>query len=251
VKRFWNFKNASEEKVELRIDGDIVDDNDVWIYEWFGESCASPNAFRQSLKEHKGKEITVWINSRGGNVWAASGIYNALKEHDGKVIVKIDGKALSAGSIIAMAGDEVLMGPVSMMMIHNPWFSAGGDANEFRRYAEVLDQVKSAIINAYEAKTGLARDELWKLMDDETWMGAHKAVELGFADGVLYAGDAGGEPVQNSMMFSRMAIQNSATASMRRFLDVAARIRGPVPAPGAPMGMQLDLIKLKEVAERE
>ncbi len=246
--KFWSFANASEEKVELRIDGDIVDDSDVWIYEWFGEQCAAPNAFRQTLKEHKGKAIDVWINSRGGSVFAASGIYNALKEHKGLVTTKIDGQALSAGSIIAMAGDKVLMGPVSMMMVHNPWFRAGGDANEFRRYAEVLDQVKSAIVNAYEAKTGLSRDELWKLMDAETWMGANKAVELGFSDGILYAGEAGGEPAQNSLMFSRMAIQNSATASMRRFLDVGSRLRGPI---SAPLGMQLDLIKMKEVAERE
>ena len=223
----------------------------MWIYEWFGEKCASPNAFRQSLKEHRGKEITVWINSRGGNVWAASGIYNALKEHDGKVIVKVDGKALSAGSIIAMAGNEVLMGPVSMMMIHNPWFSAAGDANELRRSADVLDQVKEAIVNAYVAKTGLSRDELWKLMDEETWMGANKALELGFADGILYADDPSSQAAQNSLMFSRMAIQNSATASLRRFFDVAATIRGPAPAPGVPLSMQLDLIKLREVAERE
>src|SRR5690625_4935033 len=108
---FWKFiKNkateTTEEFVELSSEGDRVDDEDIWIYEWFGEDATAPNAFKEELNEYKGHDLTVWIDSYGGSVFAGASIYNALKEHDGKITVKIDGKAMSAASVIAMAGDE-------------------------------------------------------------------------------------------------------------------------------------------------
>ena len=109
-----------------------------------------------------------------------------LKEYPGNVTIKIDGIAASAASLIAMAGDSVLMSPVSMMMIHNPLTMAVGNADDMQKAAAMLDEVKESIINAYELKTGLSRAKLSHLMDDETWMNAVKAVELGFADGILY-----------------------------------------------------------------
>ena len=109
-----------------------------------------------------------------------------LKEYPGKVTIKIDGIAASAASLIAMAGDNILMSPVSMMMIHNPLTMAIGNADDMQKAAAMLDEVKESIINAYELKTGLSRAKLSHLMDDETWMNAVKAVELGFADGILY-----------------------------------------------------------------
>ena len=130
--------------------------------------------------------MTVWLNSPGGDCVAAAQIYNMLKEYPGNVTVKIDGIAASAASLIAMAGNEVLMSPVSMMMIHNPLTMAFGNADEMKKAAEMLDEVKDSIINAYELKTGLSRSKLSHLMDNETWMNAVKAVELGFADGILY-----------------------------------------------------------------
>lgn len=109
-----------------------------------------------------------------------------LKEYPGNVTIKIDGIAASAASLIAMAGDNILMSPVSMMMIHNPLTIAIGNADEMQKAAAMLNEVKDSIINAYELKTGLSRAKLSHLMDDETWMNAVKAVELGFADGILY-----------------------------------------------------------------
>ena len=117
---------------------------------------------------------------------AAAQIYNMLKEYPGNITIKIDGIAASAASLIAMAGNEVLMSPVSMMMIHNPMTAAIGNADDMQKAAAMLDEVKDSIINAYELKTGLSRAKLAHLMDDETWMNAVKAVELGFADGILY-----------------------------------------------------------------
>lgn len=137
-----------------------------------------------------------------------------LSEYPGKVTVKIDGIAASAASVIAMAGNEVQMSPVSMMMIHNPATVAWGDHTEMKKAMELLDAVKESIINAYVLKTGQSRARLSHLMDAETWMDANKAVELGFADGILYA-ESGedavpdGEGVTDPVMFSRRAVNNA------------------------------------------
>lgn len=218
--KFWNFYANSDDEVELRIEGEIVSDDDVWLYEWFGVNHTSPNAFRTALAEYSGKDITVWIDSWGGDVFAAAGVYNALKEHKGKVTVKIDGKAVSAASVIAMAGDEVLMSPASILMIHNPWSTAVGEAKDMRHQADVLDEVKDTIINVYQTKTKLSRAKLSKMMDEETWMSAKKAIAEGFADGILYTeANPEQEPVQNAFSFSRFAIQNSVDTAMRRFFE--------------------------------
>lgn len=127
----------------------------------------------------------MWINSPGGDCVAAAQIYNMLTDYKGNVTVKIDGIAASAASVIAMAGDTVLMSPVSMMMIHNPATMAFGDHAEMQKAIEMLAEVKESIINAYVIKTGQSRAKLSHLMDAETWMDANKAVELGFADDIL------------------------------------------------------------------
>lgn len=226
--RFWNFAESADGDAELRIEGEIVSDDDAWFYEWFGIPVASPNAFKSELGQYKGKNITVWIDSWGGDVFAAAGMYNALKEHSGKVTVKIDGKAASAGSVIAMAGDEIQISPVGIIMIHNPWSGARGEAKDMRHMADVLDEVKETLVNAYQMKTNLSRNKISKLMDEETWMSAKKAVSEGFADSMLYANPdpATTEPAaQNSFMFSRMAIQNSVTSAMDRFVEQYNRIK--------------------------
>lgn len=210
----------SPEEVELRVEGEIVSDDDAWIYEWFDIPAASPNAFRQALSEQSGKNISLWIDSWGGDVFAAAGMYNAIKNHNGKVTAKVDGKAVSAASVIAMAADEILMSPVSVMMIHNPWSVAVGEAKDMRHAADVLDVVKNTIVNAYQQKTNLSRDEISSLMDEETWMSAQIAKDKGFADGILFD-NATEEPnsVKNAFSFSRLAIQNSADAAMQKFFE--------------------------------
>ena len=218
---FWKFLNISAteqepEHVELRIEGDIVSDDDAWMYELFEVKATSPNAFRSELAQYRGKPITVWIDSYGGDVFAAAGIYNALKEHNGKVTVKIDGKAMSAASIIAMAGSEILMSPVSVMMIHNPLTYASGDMHEIRHIADVLDTVKESIINAYQIKTRKSKSKISEMMDNETWMSAKSAIKDGFADGMLYSEST--EPV--TMQFSRMEISNSVKSSSKRLIEI-------------------------------
>ena len=128
-------------------------------------------------------------------------------EYKGNITVKIDGMAASAASVIAMAGTEVLMSPTSLMMIHNPLTFAIGDSDEMRKAIEMLDEFKESIINAYELKTGQSRVKLSHLMDAETWMNANKAIELGFADGVLE--DEKKRQPELTYAFSRRAVTNS------------------------------------------
>lgn len=186
--------------------------------------------FKDELNAGSG-DITVWINSPGGDCVAAAQIYNMLANYKGNVTVKIDGIAASAASVIAMAGHTVLMSPVSMMMIHNPATMAFGDHNEMAKAIEMLEGVKDSIINAYALKTGMSRAKLSRLMDAETWMDATKAVELGFADDIItrnaFPTKEEDEPKEgesekqesteedekkkssNSVLFSRKAVNNA------------------------------------------
>ena len=176
---------------------------------WFDDEV-TPELFREELNAGQGN-ITVWINSPGGDCVAAAQIYNMLMDYKGDVTVKIDGIAASAASVIAMAGTKVLMSPVSMMMIHNPATIAFGDTAEMQKAIEMLASVKDSIMNAYEIKTGMSRTKISHLMDSETWMDAHKAVELGFADDILARQDAEEDldAPDVSMLYSRAAVTNS------------------------------------------
>lgn len=247
---FWKFiKNQATEdtpeSVELRIEGDIVDDGDLWIYEWFGEPATAPNAFKDQLKEFSGQDLTVWIDSYGGSVFAGASIYNALKEHNGKVIVKVDGKAMSAASVIAMAGDEVHMSPVAVMMIHNPLTGAYGDMHDLRKVADILDTVKESIVNAYVTKTGKSAEEISSLMDDETWMSANVAVKNGFANSVLYQDEPFDVQNMKEFSFNRLEVMNSANQSIK---DAIKLFNKPEPKNENPdeekekLLMELDLI---------
>lgn len=123
-------------------------------------------------------------------VFAASQIYTMLRNHKGKVTVKIDGIAASAASVVAMAGDETLIAPTGMLMIHNPSTVAFGNKEAMQKAIELLDEVKESIINAYEEKSGLSRSKIARMMDEETWLNAKKAQSLGLVDGILFAGSA-------------------------------------------------------------
>jgi ATP-dependent Clp protease protease subunit len=220
--RFWNFKNIAATETapvsaELRIEGDIVADDDVWLYEWAGMACTSPNAFKDELSKYNNMPITVWIDSYGGDVFAAAGIYNALMEHKGNVTVKIDGKAMSAASVIAMAGGTIQMSPVALMMVHDPMTGAIGYAKDLRKAADVLDTVKESIMNAYQLKTGKTRAKISQMMDDETYMDAKTAMKNGFADSMLYADKEAPEETMN-FAFNRHAILNCANDSMKRLM---------------------------------
>ena len=231
MKKFWNWKKKainleSGQEAEERIlfmNGVIAEES------WFDDDV-TPALFKDELNAGTG-DITLWINSPGGDCVAAAQIFNMLSEYPGKVTVKIDGLAASAASVIAMAGTEVWMSPVSMMMIHNPATVAWGDHSEMKKAMELLDAVKESIINAYVRKTGQSRAKLSHLMDAETWMDANKAVELGVADDILFQkeeqgsegenGDPGAGRTENgtsdSVMFSRRAVNNALMNKLERY----------------------------------
>ena len=206
MKKFWNWKIIQNNKDEpneavLYLNGTIAEES------WFDDDV-TPKIFKEELENHQG-DITVWINSPGGDCIAAAQIYNLLIEHKGNVTVKIDGIAASAASVIAMAGTTVKMSPVAMLMIHNPMTIAYGNTSEMEKAIEMLQEVKESIINAYELKTGLSRNKLSKLMDNETWMDARKAVELGFADEMMERNTKNLEPPSVSMIYSETLLTNS------------------------------------------
>lgn len=187
----------------LFLNGTIAEDS------WFDDDV-TPQLFKDELFAESG-DVTIWINSPGGDCVAAAQIYNMLMDYKGNITIKIDGIAASAASVIAMAGTKVLMSPVSMMMIHNPATMAWGDSAEMLKAIDMLSEVKESIINAYEIKTGMSRAKLSHLMDAESWMNANKAVELGFADDILHrSGETeDNEQPQIAMMFDKAAVTNS------------------------------------------
>ena len=212
MSKFFNFINKTE-SAELYINGDIVDDGSVEMYEAFGVKCTAPSGFKTLLNECGGKTITVYIDSYGGDVLVASAIYTMLKEYKGEVTVKIDSIAASAASVIAMAGNKVLMSPTAYLMIHDPSTVACGNITEIRQCLDSLKAIKDGILNAYERKCGdkTSREKISKFMTDETWLDYNKAFEHGFVDGEI-----GGEraivpqEVLDSIKEQRMIIYNRA-----------------------------------------
>lgn len=168
----------------IPIKGTIVSNNDSWIYDWFGWDYTAP---KNVVLPETGEDIEVHINSGGGDVYAGSEIYTALRSYSGKVVVKIVGIAASAASVIAMAGDEVEISPTAQIMIHNVSSNVSGDHNALLHEAEVLEGFNKSIANAYIYKTGKALDDLLSLMDKTTWFDAESAVNQGFADKIMFA----------------------------------------------------------------
>jgi ATP-dependent Clp protease protease subunit len=208
LKQFWNVVNNSETgENELRIDGPITMEQGFW--DWlFDKPDRSATGLEKAIKSLNGKDMTVWINSNGGECFAASVIYTALKNHKGKVTVKIDGTAISAASVIAMAGDEILMSPTSVMMIHNPLTVAQGEVKDMQKAIEILTEVKESILNAYVKKTNLSREEVSAMMDSEKWMSADTAIEMGFADGKLFD-ESQNDDVMNGIIKGAQLVYNS------------------------------------------
>lgn len=229
--KFWKWTNESpttepDADRTLELYGTIAGEES-----WFDDEI-TPQMFKSELKKGTGP-ITIWINSPGGDCVAASQIYSMLMDYPGDITVKIDGLAASAASVIAMAGTKVLMAPTAMMMIHNPATLVGGDHKDFEKAIEVLAEVKESIINAYEIKTGQSRVTLSHLMDAETWMNAKKAIEMGFADGMMeddkkkVADDSSfsfSEKTVNTNLMSRITAKFKEVPSGRRVDDLIDRL---------------------------
>lgn len=182
-KRFWDFKNAVNGAGELYIYGDIVS------YKW-DDSETTAQSFKDELDALGDiHTLNVYINSPGGSVFQGQAIYTILKRHKATVNAHVDGIAASISSVIPMAADNVIMPRNAMMMVHNPWTLAMGNAQELRKQADDLDRIRESIMEAYLGKTGdkLSREKLVELLDDETWLTAQECLEYGLCDQVVEA----------------------------------------------------------------
>ena len=164
-----------------------ADKAEIWIYEqigedfWTGGGVTAKN-FQKELAGIKASQIDLHINSPGGEVFDGITIYNLIKQHPANVTAHIDGLAASIASVIALAGDTVIMAENALFMIHNPWGFAMGDATEMRKTADLLDKIGGSLVAAYASKSGKPDDEISALMDSETWMTAQEAKDAGFID---------------------------------------------------------------------
>ena len=203
-------------------DRDTDESVEVSIYDEIGFGGVTAKQFSADLKKLKGQHIDLRINSVGGSVIEGAAIFNALKRHKGGLTVHIDGLAASMASVIAMAGEETRIAENALLMIHNPWSMTMGDAADLRKEADVLDKLKATLVNAYVRKTGQPRAAIEQMMDDEKWMDAQEALELGFVDEIdaPIAAAASVTPEQARARFAQF--QNTMASK-------------PAPEPAAPV----------------
>lgn len=208
MKKFWQIKNEAEaDNAEMLIYGEIADTT------WWGDEV-TPKQFADDLKALEGKDLTVRVNSPGGDVFAAQAIYNQLKSYAGHVTMRIDGLAASAATIITCAGDTVIMPDNALFMIHNPKGALLGyyDSKALNDYAKQLDTVRQTIVNVYKKRcSNLSDTQIKHKMDDETWMTAQEALDYGFVDQL----DTEME-VENSLK-DGMLVMNSVSCDLSRF----------------------------------
>lgn len=234
-KPMWELKQSAERgALDLYIYGDVEGDGYDW---WSGEvieSETSANALRDALAEHaNAKQINVYINSYGGSVFEGTAIYNQLRRHPAHKTVYVDGFACSIASVIAMAGDEIVMPRNAMMMIHNMWMSATGNAADLRKAADDLDTINAAGRQAYLAKAGDKLDEaaLTEMMDKETWLSAEQCIAYGLAD--RYA-DSDADLSGASAVLQRATLTLEQRIAVNRSLAAQLRQLADPPAPKDP-----------------
>ena len=171
----------------IDVKGAIVSDSVAELYDWFGIEATNPKKVIEALRDTE--EVEININSGGGDVFAGSEIFTALKNHKGHVTTKIVGLAASAASVIAMGGDKVLISPTAQLMIHNVSTSINGDYRDFKHASDTLKSANQSIINAYKTRLNKTDQELQKMMDNETWFNADTALAHGFVDEIMFTED--------------------------------------------------------------
>ena len=193
------------------------------LYDEIGSFGIGAKQFIAELKKYKDKHIHLRINSPGGEIVEGSAIYNALTRHEGGLTVHIDALAASMASVIAMSGNPVYMADNALLMIHNPWTLAAGEADDLRKQADLLDTMKSNLVRAYKKKTGMEEKAIAKLMDDETWLDATEAAALGFIDAI-----EDGIPAAASAKDLRARFDTFAKAKMQS--TIVSEAEAPAPA---------------------
>lgn len=214
---------------KIKIKGAIIPNDYKWAYDWFEMDSTCPNDVSKVLDTLNGEEIEIEINSGGGDVYSGSEIYTALKGHKGKKIVKIVGIAASAASIIAMAGDKILISPTAQIMIHNVRSGAEGDYRDLGHASDILKNYNKSIANAYRLKTGLSEKELLDLMNKESWFNAQQALEYKFVDEIMFQEESRMVASYNNMIP----------------IEVINKIRSTVKGPINPESGESDILMSK------
>lgn len=226
MEKMWNITQKAEGILELYIYGEVKGDGFNWWTEEVIKSETSANHFKEELAKYPNiTEIRIYINSCGGSVFEGTAIYNQLRRHTARKVVTVDGFACSIASVIAMAGDEVIMPRNALMMVHNMAMGIYGNPAELRKAADDLDVINASGRNAYLAKAGdkLEESKLRDMMDKETWLTAEQCIELGLADRYADA-DAdmsnAAEVVQraNLSVAQRIEIQRSLVSQLNQML---------------------------------
>lgn len=208
---------------KIPIKGEIVDNDSAVVYDWLGYDCVAPKKVEDAIN-NADDDVELDVASNGGDVFAASEIYTMLKNFNGKVVVNIQGLAASAASVIAMAGDQVNMSPTAQMMIHKAWTVTMGNSDDLEHDSKMMDSTDQSIANAYEAKTGLDRNEILKMMGDETWMTAQQAVDKGFADAVS-TGQSEEQPVQVMNAVEQPLLDKTAVNKIKNLMAKARQAK--------------------------
>jgi len=238
VKQWWHWvRDSTEAEDDDTYERTLYLVGEICPYETWFDDAVTPEAFKAELNSAKGP-VTVYIDSPGGDVFAAAQIYNALREYKGAVTVHIGSLAASAASVIAMAGRQVLISPVGLFLIHNPMLLAAGDSAEMRRAAELLDSVKESIINAYQLRTGMSRKRLSEMMDKNVPFDAKETVSLGFADGMLYENRKADAVSGVAAIFNTLPDISAITSALAKVSDGAPAVDG-IPAESLEKRLQL------------
>lgn len=227
--------------MKISVKGPIIDSDDQWIYDWFGVEATSPKKVIDLINQSENNEdLEVEINSGGGSVFAGSEIYTALKSYEGRVITKIVGLAASAASVIAMAGDNILISPTGQIMIHNASGGFGGDYRDMEKGAEILKNVNATISNAYRIKTGLSNEELLEMMNRETWLTPQQALEKKFVDEIMFTNNIKLVASINNGMLPLEVINKMKMELKNK--EIAKESENNIEAKKAKILLELDLI---------
>lgn len=202
---------------KIDVAGTIVSNDDKWLYEWCGIDAVCPNDLKKAIEDAAGDEITLVINSGGGDVMAGNEMSYMINQYAAKTTADLSGFCGSAATIVSCAVNKVRAYPSAMFMIHNVSSGASGDYHDMEQQAKILQTANEAIALLYQKKTGKTMKELLDMMDSETWFTAQKAKEAGFVDEII--GETGSDPITINNAVGSVILSDSVKKKLKNMLE--------------------------------